>query len=227
MPASAKRQVEDSDVNWKKIAVIGAVTFIISLIIGRWFGNELLESRAGIKTPPALSSYPASPEERQTTQSGATPPRQNIASPPLVVPPPVVEPNNAPSPSTQTENSPLSSSSNLSNNNEASETTAAAPPSAVFKPETQSQPNTKAAAPYKGTNGFRVQAGLFANEANAKDLVSHLRDEGYKCDFEMIGRPDGNFYRVWVGPFDTHDEAETTAGELNGAGYQSFVLSTK
>jgi len=211
--AYRKRQVSDSEpeVNWKKIAVIGIVTFIGSLLIGRWFGGKLLESRAGIKAPPSVSTYrvPAEASADQPTSSNASAPpsRQNIASPPLVVPPPVLEPNTAVVPAVKNEPPPEPSA-----------------PADTQPADTQTTqpPDTS----IKGVKAFKVQAGLFAKADNAKELVNHLRDQGYTSDFELIERSDGNFYRVWVGPYDTHDQAASVAGDLNSAGYQAFVLSS-
>lgn len=212
MPYRSRQLENDGEVNWKKIAIVGVITFILSLLIGRWFGSKLLESRSALKEPPPVAGYAGPPPIDQN--SNLQPQRQNIASPPLVVPPPVVEPT-TPAPVEKNIAPPVSSY------DESIEPDTA--PTVTEKPSPAGPKTT----PYKGTKAFKVQAGLFSSTDNAKDLVNHLRDEGYKSDFEMINRPDGNFYRVWVGPFDTHDAAESAAGELNGAGYQAFVLSTK
>jgi len=221
MPYKPKKQLNGSnEIGWKPIAVVAIVLLAGSVLVGQWLGKKLLETRVGVKAPPPAFGYPApslSPEGSspiaQTAKEPSQPERQQLASPPLVIPPPAME-SERPSPSTASSPTPTPAAT-------PSETPTPKPsPSASVKKETKPNP----VEVYQGSKHYRVQAGIFSNAENAKDLINHLREQGYNSSYEMISHPEGAYYRVWVGPYDTRDEAQSTAQELNGIGYQAFVL---
>ena len=62
--------------------------------------------------------------------------------------------------------------------------------------------------------GFYVQAGSFADLANAHALRKKLR--AVRTGFDQAAQVNGSeFYRVMLGPWATREEAETAAGRLD------------
>lgn len=210
---SPKREVRLNEVDEKSsskkgILIAAGLTFVGSILIGRWIGIKLLESRQAIKSPAAIDTY-VNPNAGQPPGNdfASTPSRQDITSPTLVVPPPVVEPKISQStPSDSTDETDATIISNPKTNN----------PAVPVKPPP--------AAPVTKPMIYKVQTGIFSTVGNARELSDHLMGQGYNASFEPIKRSDGMYYRVWVGPYDNRDEAESTSQELNGAGYQAFVL---
>ncbi len=219
MPYASKRSLSsDNEIKWGMVILTAVLTFAGSIFLGRWFGNKLLESRTGIKAPPPAVVYtPPNPPLNDVMQSSTlSPERQNIASPPLVVPPPAMGQTGQSEPTQSTETQ-KSQEATQSNGQEDKPVTAASPAETAKN-------KTTAVVPFKGSVKFRIQAGLFASSENAKDLLSHLQTEGYGSGLEMISHPEGAYYRVWVGPYDSKEEAQSIAQELSGKGYQAFVL---
>jgi rare lipoprotein A len=67
--------------------------------------------------------------------------------------------------------------------------------------------------------GLYVQAAAFADPANAETAASRLRRLGRTriAAAEVNGRP---FYRVWLGPVATHEEAAVLLTQLHGVGHR-------
>ncbi len=74
----------------------------------------------------------------------------------------------------------------------------------------------KAALPAK----FFVQVGAFAQEANAKQLLSQLTQIGQRAYIEA-----GPLYRVRIGPFDTREQAIEARTRLEAAGLSAIVVA--
>jgi rare lipoprotein A len=78
-----------------------------------------------------------------------------------------------------------------------------------------------------GTDELFVQAGAFAEEANAQRLLARLRAAGIGVAF--IRRDDHNgrtLYRVRVGPVPSVDEFDRVVAELRGVGVNDARLAT-
>ena len=60
---------------------------------------------------------------------------------------------------------------------------------------------------------FFVQVGAFAQEANAKELLSQLAHIGQNAHIDA-----GPLYKVRIGPFDTREQAIQARGRLETAG---------
>lgn len=75
-------------------------------------------------------------------------------------------------------------------------------------------------------NGWVVQVGSFAKDANAVILRDRLRDKGFAA-FVSEGKADGDpVWRVQVGPFAKEDEARNVARELEAErGQAPLVMS--
>ncbi len=67
---------------------------------------------------------------------------------------------------------------------------------------------------------FVVQVGAFAQEANAKQLVSQLTQIGQQAYIEP-----GPLYRVRIGPFETREQAISARTRLETAGLSAIVVA--
>lgn len=75
----------------------------------------------------------------------------------------------------------------------------------------------KAGAPAK----FVVQVGAFAQEANARELMTQLAHIGQNAYIDQGPR----LYKVRIGPFDTRDQAIAARGRLESAGMSAIVIA--
>ena len=91
-----------------------------------------------------------------------------------------------------------------------------APPAPVAAP---SQPAKASAAPLSSSKFF-VQVGAFAQEANAKELLSQLAHIGQTAHIDS-----GPLFKVRIGPFDTRDQAIAARGRLENAGMSAIVVA--
>jgi rare lipoprotein A len=67
---------------------------------------------------------------------------------------------------------------------------------------------------------FFVQVGAFAQEANAKQLLSQLTQIGQRAYIDA-----GPLYRVRIGPFDTREQAIQARARLETAGLSAIVVA--
>jgi len=67
---------------------------------------------------------------------------------------------------------------------------------------------------------FFVQVGAFAQEANAKELLSQLAHIGQNAHIDA-----GPLYKVRIGPFDTREQAIQARGRLETAGLSAIVVA--
>ena len=93
-------------------------------------------------------------------------------------------------------------------------------------------PKLKPAAAPKATPGasaaasekkFLVNAGLFADENNARNAHTKLVDAALPAYKQEIKGTKGKFTRVRVGPFETRVEAETAAEKIRSLGLDAEV----
>ncbi|TAN51504.1 MAG: hypothetical protein EPN21_06470 [Methylococcaceae bacterium] len=71
-----------------------------------------------------------------------------------------------------------------------------------------------------------VQAGSFSDEANAKTLVAKLRQAKIPAFMEMVPGPQGNSYRVRVGPEVERAKAEVILKKMDSdAGVKGMIVS--
>jgi rare lipoprotein A len=67
---------------------------------------------------------------------------------------------------------------------------------------------------------FFVQVGAFAQESNAKELLTQLAHIGQTAHIDS-----GPLYKVRIGPFDTRDQAIAARGRLETAGMSAIVVA--
>lgn len=71
---------------------------------------------------------------------------------------------------------------------------------------------------------YKVQAGLFLREDNAKAQVLRLAQDGAKAYVERVPKNGSYFYRVQVEGFKDKNSAHNKARELSKKGYSTFVI---
>jgi len=79
-------------------------------------------------------------------------------------------------------------------------------------------PDTDATAP------FAIQAGSFRTYENAVRLKEELDKRFSPVFIAKFDSPEGIYYRVLVGEFNSHSAASDTLQELNKAGYDGFII---
>jgi cell division protein FtsN len=101
---------------------------------------------------------------------------------------------------------------------------AAAPDRTLAKADDRPTPpaSDKAA---KATERFWLQAGSFAQEADAENLKARLAFAGWEAVIQSASLPDkGPRYRVRLGPYDNTDELARMKGELAKRGFDVAVI---
>lgn len=110
----------------------------------------------------------------------------------------------------------------------ADELTPTETPSPSVSPEvTPSTSPSTSPSPGTTTGGrFRVQLGVFTQQKFAQDLVDQLKAKGYDARFEKIAGDGGkDTFKVWVGTFQTKEDAQQASGELQTDGFEKgFVV---
>ena len=81
---------------------------------------------------------------------------------------------------------------------------------------TQEQPAVikKPASVEKYSALFTVQVGAFSTLANAEELKTRFDHEGYVSNIFTIVKNGKKLHKVWVGEFQTQDEAKRFSGEM-------------
>ncbi len=69
---------------------------------------------------------------------------------------------------------------------------------------------------------FFVQLGAFADEESAREIYAQLVEDGLS---PRLAGPDDQYeiYRILLGPFQSEEEAENKAEQLNSIGLHCFV----
>jgi cell division septation protein DedD len=88
---------------------------------------------------------------------------------------------------------------------------------------TPAAPATKS-APSSGPKFF-ANAGLFANETNAKNAHAKLVDAGMAAFTQEVTGPRGTFTRVRVGPFKTREEAVAAVMKIRSLGLDAEIVN--
>lgn len=75
---------------------------------------------------------------------------------------------------------------------------------------------------------FRVQLGVFTQQKFAQDLVDQLKAKGYDAKFDKSTDEGKETYKVWVGTFQTKEDAHQASTELQADGFEKgFVVEAK
>ena len=101
---------------------------------------------------------------------------------------------------------------------------AASPDKAVAKVDERPAPPAADKAA-KAAERFWLQAGSFANEADAENLKARLAFAGWEAAIQSASLPDkGVRFRVRLGPYDNTDELTRMKGELAKRGFDVAVI---
>ena len=77
----------------------------------------------------------------------------------------------------------------------------------------------------KAAERFWLQAGSFANEADAENLKARLALAGWEAAIQSVSLPDkGQRFRVRLGPYDNTDELSRMKSELAKRGFDVAVI---
>ena len=103
---------------------------------------------------------------------------------------------------------------------------AASPEKAVAKADERAAPPA-AEKQSKPADRFWLQAGSFANEADAENLKATLAFAGLESVVQPASLPDkGLRFRVRLGPYDNTDELARKKGELAKRGFDAAVIKS-
>lgn len=78
----------------------------------------------------------------------------------------------------------------------------------------------------KFTTTYTVQVGAFSTLQNAEELKARFEKERYTCNIFTIVQNAKRMHKVWVGEFQTYDEAKRVTGEIRKKfNLESIVVS--
>ena len=82
--------------------------------------------------------------------------------------------------------------------------------------------------PAKTGDRFWLQAGAFANAADAEDMRARLALSGWEAAVQTVAMPDKTQrYRVRLGPYDNTDELNRMKKELGSRGFDVAVIKNQ
>jgi cell division protein FtsN len=80
----------------------------------------------------------------------------------------------------------------------------------------------------KSGDSFWLQAGAFANAADAEDMKARLALSGWEAAIQTVAMPDKTQrYRVRLGPYDNTDELNRMKKELGSRGFDVAVIKNQ
>jgi septal ring-binding cell division protein DamX len=83
-------------------------------------------------------------------------------------------------------------------------------------------------APGMSAGRFRVQLGVFTQQKFAQDLVDQLKAKGYEARFEKVTSDAKESFKVWVGSFQTKEDAQQANTELQADGFEKgFIVEAR
>jgi cell division protein FtsN len=89
------------------------------------------------------------------------------------------------------------------------------------------EPARSEPAPKSGDR-FWLQAGAFANAADAEDMKARLALSGWEAAIQTVAMPDKTQrYRVRLGPYDNADELNRMKKELGSRGFDVAVIKNQ
>jgi cell division septation protein DedD len=96
------------------------------------------------------------------------------------------------------------------------QTAAAEPPS----------PESSRAAQETSPEVYTVQVAALVSVADARAVLTRLQARGFSGIVQPPLTRDDKFHRVWVGEFDTMDQARQMESRLKARGFQTYVRKT-
>jgi cell division protein FtsN len=95
----------------------------------------------------------------------------------------------------------------------------------VTKADERPAGTTPEAKPKSAGDRFWLQAGSFANEADAEDLKARLAFAGWEASIQSATLPDKSVrYRVRLGPYDNTDALQRMKSDLAARGFDVAVI---
>ena len=74
------------------------------------------------------------------------------------------------------------------------------------------------------TGGYAVQVGSFTDPSRAEKLLAGYKSEGRSGEIRQVTIAGKLYYRVWLGPFATQEEASAYAESLKAQGQAAMVV---
>lgn len=93
------------------------------------------------------------------------------------------------------------------------------------KPETPATAPNRAPPPATAAARWAVQAGSYADIANARQIQAQLKSLGYPSNISIIDTSGGARYRVRCGPFPTRDAADAARARIAGSKLPAQVVN--
>jgi cell division septation protein DedD len=86
-------------------------------------------------------------------------------------------------------------------------------------------PNTRQASKPDADAGVTLQVAALRTQPSAESLVKELQSRGYRAFIlpPQPGTPNGELFRVCVGPFAARAEAEAARQKLSQEGFPAFI----
>ena len=187
---------------------------------------ELLKSAASERQEPGAEPAPApAPDPAPVATPEHTPPDADMVVPPPQATLPTrpaatpIPPSSLPAAPLQTPNKPAT----------ATRASARSTPSAMpAEPVRAATVDTDKTAAALGTQpGYYLNAGLFAEEANARKVQAQLFNANLPAFRQPLETAQGQRIRVRVGPFRTRQEADSARSTLRGMALEAVVLIVK
>ena len=172
-------------------------------------GSTLKKQEISVQVPPK-EGQPALP-----TPTAAAPAAAATAPAPVVTPPSSVTAQTSKSSATETKTP-------------TPEPATAKPPVAAVAAKTES-PDPAASKATVATadapkKGFAVQLGVFADADNAKQTIAKMKDAKLPVYSETIPIKSGIATRIRIGPFPTHDKADSALVQIKLAGSDGKIV---
>jgi len=99
-------------------------------------------------------------------------------------------------------------------------------PTPLAEKEEQAAPVKEPGTVKKYASTFTVQVGAFSALQNAEELKSRFEKENYVCNIFTVVTDGRKLHKVWVGEFETYDEAKRFTSEIKKKfNLESIVVS--
>jgi DedD protein len=217
--------------------VVAVGVFLLGVSVGRGVRSSVVsaadagapgDTMANASTPTATKVTPADLDYREKLQGAAgaaaagavvgaaasTPPPAKPVDPPQ--PPPDGPPAETKPPLKPAPNSTLLSMAATPTPTPAAKAAATPPAAKTAAPK----PTPAATKPAASDGSWTVQLDAFSNKATADNLVKQLKAKGYASAFIVSS---ATLYKVRVGTFTDHGDAEKMASRLAKDGYRPLV----
>lgn len=109
---------------------------------------------------------------------------------------------------------------------------AAKPASAIEKSIQAAKPELPpkekpAAKPAAVTTVYFIQVAAFKDPRETARLCKQIEPLGFSCYFGSVEQPDGRYWRLRVGPYETKAQAESDLAKLQGKGFDGRLIPLK